>query len=126
MEDLRTLSLFENQQLRLNIETINFNETAYKVVHMFQEKLQTAQLKVTFNIQAPEVKCDHRRIEQVLIALLDNATRYANPGNLKISTQYHQHDWVLEIEDEGPGISAEHIKNYLILFFGSSTQEIKN
>ncbi|MBU3085009.1 two-component sensor histidine kinase AdeS [Acinetobacter seifertii] len=117
VEDLRTLSLFENQQLRLNIETINFNETAYKVVHMFQEKLQTAQLKVTFNIQAPEVKCDHRRIEQVLIALLDNATRYANPGNLKISTQYHQQDWVLEIEDEGPGISAEHHKELFNPFF---------
>ena len=117
VEDLRTLSLFENQQLRLNLETIHFNETAHKVVHMFQEKLEKAQLKVIFDIQAPEVKCDQRRIEQVLIALLDNATRYANPGKLLVSTRQDQSNWILEIEDEGPGISAEHRKDLFNPFF---------
>lgn len=117
VEDLRTLSLFENQQLRLNLETTLFNETAHKVVHMFQEKLEKAQLKVIFDIQAPEVKCDQRRIEQVLIALLDNATRYANPGKLLVSTRQDQYNWILEIEDEGPGISAEHRKDLFNPFF---------
>lgn len=117
VEDLRTLSLFENQQLRLHLETIHFNETAHKVVHMFQEKLEKAQLKVVFNIQASEVKCDQRRIEQVLIALLDNATRYANPGKLLVSTRQDQSNWILEIEDEGPGISAEHRKDLFNPFF---------
>jgi two-component system sensor histidine kinase AdeS len=117
VEDLRTLSLFENQQLRLHLETIHFNETAHKVVHMFQEKLEKAQLKVIFDIQAPEVKCDQRRIEQVLIALLDNATRYANPGKLLVSTRQDQSHWILEIEDEGPGISAEHRKDLFNPFF---------
>jgi two-component system sensor histidine kinase AdeS len=117
VEDLRTLSLFENQQLRLHLETIHFNETAHKVVHMFQEKLEKAQLKVVFDIQAPEVKCDQRRIEQVLIALLDNATRYANPGKLLVSTRQDQFNWILEIEDEGPGISAEHRKDLFNPFF---------
>ncbi|MDR6796522.1 two-component sensor histidine kinase AdeS [Acinetobacter calcoaceticus] len=117
VEDLRTLSLFENQQLRLHLETIHFNETAHKVVHMFQEKLEKAQLKVVFDIQAPEVKCDQRRIEQVLIALLDNATRYANPGKLLVSTRQDQSHWILEIEDEGPGISAEHRKDLFNPFF---------
>jgi len=117
VEDLRTLSLFENQQLRLHLETIHFNETAHKVVHMFQEKLEKAQLEVIFDIQAPEVKCDQRRIEQVLIALLDNATRYANPGKLLVSTRQDQYNWILEIEDEGPGISAEHRKDLFNPFF---------
>ena len=117
VEDLRTLSLFENQQLRLHLETIHFNETAHKVVHMFQEKLEKAHLKVIFDIQAPEVKCDQRRIEQVLIALLDNATRYANPGKLLVSTRQDQCNWILEIEDEGPGISAEHRKDLFNPFF---------
>jgi len=117
IEDLRTLSLFENQQLRLNLETIHFNETAHKVVHMFQEKLEKAQLKTVFDIHAPAVKCDQRRIEQVLIALLDNATRYANPGKLKISTRSSQQDWILEIEDEGPGISAQYHQELFNPFF---------
>lgn len=117
VEDLRTLSLFENQQLRLNLETICFNETAHKVVHMFEEKLEKAQLKVIFDIEAPKVECDQRRIEQILIALLDNATRYANPGKLIVSTRQEQTSWILEIEDEGPGISAEHRKDLFNPFF---------
>lgn len=117
VEDLRTLSLFENQQLRLNLETICFNETAHKVVHMFEEKLEKAQLKVIFDIEAPKVECDQRRIEQILIALLDNATRYANPGKLIVSTRQEQTNWILEIEDEGPGISAEHRKDLFNPFF---------
>ncbi|MDF3347246.1 two-component sensor histidine kinase AdeS [Acinetobacter pittii] len=117
VEDLRTLSLFENQQLRLNLEMICFNETAYKVVHMFEEKLEKAQLKVIFDIEAPKVECDQRRIEQILIALLDNATRYANPGKLIVSTRQEQTSWILEIEDEGPGISAEHRKDLFNPFF---------
>lgn len=117
VEDLRTLSLFENQQLRLNLETICFNETAHKVVHMFEEKLEKAQLKVIFDIETPKVECDQRRIEQILIALLDNATRYANPGKLIVSTRQEQTSWILEIEDEGPGISAEHRKDLFNPFF---------
>ncbi|PPC03703.1 two-component sensor histidine kinase AdeS [Acinetobacter pittii] len=117
VEDLRTLSLFENQQLRLNLETICFNETAHKVVHMFEEKLEKAQLKVIFDIEAPKVECDQRRIEQILIALLVNATRYANPGKLIVSTRQEQTSWILEIEDEGPGISAEHRKDLFNPFF---------
>lgn len=117
VEDLRTLSLFENQQLRLNLETICFNETAHKVVHMFEEKLEKAQLKVIFDIEAPKVECDQRRIEQILIALLDNATRYANQGKLIVSTRQEQTSWILEIEDEGPGISAEHRKDLFNPFF---------
>lgn len=117
VEDLRTLSLFENQQLRLNLEMICFNETAHKVVHMFEEKLEKAQLKVIFDIEAPKVECDQRRIEQILIALLDNATRYANPGKLIVSTRQEQTSWILEIEDEGPGISAEHRKDLFSPFF---------
>lgn len=117
VEDLRTLSLFENQQLRLNLEMICFNETAHKVVHMFEEKLEKAQLKVIFDIKAPKVECDQRRIEQILIALLDNATRYANPGKLIVSTRQEQTSWILEIEDEGPGISAEHRKDLFNPFF---------
>jgi two-component system sensor histidine kinase AdeS len=117
VEDLRTLSLFENQQLRLNLEKICFNETVHKIVHMFEGKLEKAQLKVIFDIEAPEVKCDQRRIEQILIALLDNATRYANQGKLIVSTRQEQTSWILEIEDEGPGISAEHRKDLFNPFF---------
>lgn len=105
VEDLRTLSLFENQQLRLNIEENSFTLLLNKVLLMFQEKLNKANLQVELDINSDQVQCDPRRMQQILIAILDNATRYSNAGKLYISTTNDQQNWILKIQDQGPGIS---------------------
>ncbi|MCY2891503.1 ATP-binding protein [Acinetobacter baumannii] len=77
VEDLRTLSLVENQ------------------------------LVPELDLTSTPVYCDRRRIEQVLIALIDNAIRYSHAGKLKISSEVVSQNWILKIEDEGPGIATE-------------------
>jgi len=93
VEDLRTISLVENQQLRLNYELFDSKSVI--------EKVPELDLTIT------PVLCDRRRIEQVLIALIDNAIRYSNAGKLKISSEVVADNWILKIEDEGPGIATE-------------------
>ncbi|MCY2814641.1 ATP-binding protein, partial [Acinetobacter baumannii] len=39
--------------------------------------------------------------------LIDNAIRYSNAGKLKISSEVVADNWILKIEDEGPGIATE-------------------
>lgn len=107
VEDLRTLSLVENQQLRLQKEQVEFQFTLDKVLNFFEDRLKKAHLKPQLSLTAPVVFCDRRRLEQVLIALLDNMVRYSNSGNLYISTSQTEDEWKLSIADEGPGISPE-------------------
>lgn len=99
VEDLRILSLFENKQLKLNIESVDFLRCVEKVILMFDEKIKQANLTVNYDISNDLVTCDARRMEQVLIALIDNAIRYSNPGVLKIKSSVQQEKWTLEIVD---------------------------
>lgn len=117
VEDLRTLSLVENQQLRLNYEKIDFKLHAEKVLKLFEDRLVKAQIIPVLDVRAALISCDRRRLEQVLIALIENAIRYANAGTLKISTQWVADDWVLKIEDQGPGIAPEYQQDLFDPFF---------
>ncbi|MCH7315948.1 two-component sensor histidine kinase AdeS [Acinetobacter sp. ANC 3882] len=117
VEDLRTLSLVENQQLRLNYEKIDFKLHAEKVLKLFEDRLAKAQIIPVLDVRASFIHCDSRRIEQILIALIENAIRYANAGTLKISTQWVADDWVLKIEDQGPGIAPEYQQDLFDPFF---------
>lgn len=107
VEDLRTLSLVENQQLRLNYELFDFKAVVEKVLKAFEDRLDQAKLVPELDLTSTPVYCDRRRIEQVLIALIDNAIRYSNAGKLKISSEVVSQNWILKIEDEGPGIATE-------------------
>ncbi len=100
VEDLRTLSLVENQQLRLNYELFDFKAVVEKVLKAFEDRLDQAKLIPELDLTSTPVYCDRRRIEQVLIALIDNAIRYSNAGKLKISSEVASQNWILKIEDE--------------------------
>lgn len=117
VEDLRTISLFENNQLKLNIEPLDFLRSVEKVVLMFDEKLKEAKLSIDYDISNDLVFYDKRRMEQVLIALVDNAIRYSNPGVLRIRSSVQQDKWTLEIVDEGPGIPVEYQKELFDPFY---------
>ncbi|KAA8731467.1 two-component sensor histidine kinase AdeS [Acinetobacter qingfengensis] len=112
VEDLRTLTLLENQQLRLNLEKTNLKSSIEKCLNAFHGRLVSAGLNVQTDFTYQSCFCDCRRMEQVLLALLDNEVRYANSGNLYIKTEVNAKTWILHLEDDGPGISEEHI-NYL-------------
>lgn len=109
VEDLRTLSLLENQQLRLSLENTNLQESIWKCLNIFESRFITAGLKITTKLTDECCQCDCRRMEQVLLALFDNEVRYAQSGILSMTTTVDTQYWILCIEDQGPGISDEHI-----------------
>ncbi|WAU72289.1 MULTISPECIES: two-component sensor histidine kinase AdeS [unclassified Acinetobacter] len=117
VEDLRTVSLVENQQLRLNHEWVDIQDSVEKVLKIFEQRFTTANLTAQLQLTTTLIFCDRRRIEQILIALFDNAVRYANAGTIRISSSSTAKEWILNIEDEGPGISQEYQQDLFNPFF---------
>lgn len=117
VEDLRTLSLVENQQLRLNYEWVNIQDSVEKVLKIFEQRFTTANLTAELRLETTLIFCDGRRIEQILIALFDNTVRYANAGKIRISSSSTANEWILNIEDEGPGIPQEYQQDLFNPFF---------
>ena len=52
-----------------------------------------------------------------MIALIDNAIRYANAGKLTISSQTDGKMWQLKVADNGPGLAEEFQQHLFDPFF---------
>lgn len=54
-----------------------------------------------------DVFCDPMRMQQVIINLLSNAIKYSDEGTITMRTLSQGHYYVLEVEDQGMGLSKE-------------------
>jgi two-component system phosphate regulon sensor histidine kinase PhoR len=58
----------------------------------------------------PMIEADRERIHQLLFNLLDNAFRFSPPGGTVTVHAVQSNGWCeVAVEDEGPGIPAEHL-----------------
>lgn len=117
VEDLRTLSLIEHQQLRLDLQQHAIQPSILKCIEIFQSRFDHKGLELKLELQDAKIRCDLRRFEQVLIALFSNALRYSDPGQLLLKTQSTQDEWILSLEDEGPGIEPIHAEQIFKPFY---------
>jgi two-component system phosphate regulon sensor histidine kinase PhoR len=119
VEDLLTLSELEEQEAKLEMADINLSDAAEQVLRMFSGQLSKKGLGVKKDIQdnIPFVRADPLRIEQVFINLIDNAIKYTEKGEIKISI-YREDGYVIsEIRDTGIGISENYINRIFERFY---------
>lgn len=105
IDDLRVLSLNDSGHLELQWSKTNLTEEIKSVVASFMPTLSAKGFSVQLDLaNGLAVLCDAIRIRQALIALLDNALRHATPGNLTVSLKQIGTQYLLSVEDIGPGI----------------------
>lgn len=126
IEDLRTLSLADNQQLRLNFEWISLSNVIFQSINLLQDRFDQANLKIETDLSDEKCFFDRQRLEQILIALFENEIRYANAGILRITTKKNNEGLILTIEDEGPGIADNHIPFIFEPFYRLEESRAKN
>jgi len=107
--DLLDLSSLESSDVlhRSRISTQDITERVIRqLTHVFESKKQTIVQRLT----CPFVYADPKRLEQVLVNLLDNASKYTPVGEtIKVSwDEVENGDVILSVQDAGPGISPEH------------------
>ena len=104
IEDLRVLSLADSGHLSLRTEIVDLAEEIRATVELVEPDLRAARLVLDVSLPSCQVECDVARIRQVVIALLENARRYAKPGALCVEAECDGEEFTLGIEDDGPGI----------------------
>lgn len=111
VEDLRTLGLFNAGALELSLTDTDLSAIARDVIDLSAEALHVKSMPVHLNLKPAPVSADPARLRQVLLALLDNAMRYAPGKPLSITTGVDDGTAVLTITDNGPGLSSEALRN---------------
>ncbi|SIO95787.1 ATP-binding protein [Vibrio spartinae] len=116
IEDLRVVSLMNSGELNINIEAVDLSAEIKSVADLAENMLQSAGQSVRLDLHTQSVLCDSMRIRQALLAILDNASKYAVPGTVTIRSKEQDGVNFLSVADEGPGIAAELLPNVFTAF----------
>jgi two-component system phosphate regulon sensor histidine kinase PhoR len=109
IQDLLDLSSLESKEL-IHKSKINTEEVTSRILKQMQRTFESKDQSLEVKNQTPYVLADSKRLEQVLVNLLDNASKYT-PKKGKISIQWEKaqnQGVVLTVQDTGPGIPLEH------------------
>lgn len=107
VEDLRILSLAMAGRLTMRPTVIDLADEAGQTVDAFLVELGVAGMAVERELQPVRLVADGARLRQILLALLDNARRYAASGGVvRVETGSDEGGAWLRVLDRGPGIAS--------------------
>ena len=105
--NLLDMARVEAGALRLNIEPTDLTDAVGSAVQDTRRTLEGHDIRLQVPPDLPLVRVDAQLFHHVLINLLDNAGRYADPGApITIAATRSRDEVVLSILDEGPGLPA--------------------
>lgn len=110
VDDLRTLSLADSGDLRLQKEPVRVADLLERVADSYrnQAEAQSIRLEVQAQANLAEIALDPARMEQVLGNLVSNALRYTpEGGEIQLNGRQTEGGVILEVVDNGSGISPE-------------------
>lgn len=111
VEDLRTLGLFNAGALELSVVTIDLADVVRDVAALSSDKLEEKSMPVSLRLAPAKVTADPDRMRQLLLALLDNAMRYAPGAPVVIETAMEAGTAVVRCRDHGPGLSSQALQH---------------
>ncbi|WP_395502783.1 ATP-binding protein [Ectopseudomonas mendocina] len=107
IEDLRVLSLNDSGHLEVQRISVRLADELGTVLQAFATPLAEKGFALHQELDTDLlVECDAVRIRQALMALLENALRHADPGNLQVRLEQAGGECQLSVEDDGPGIDS--------------------
>jgi two-component system sensor histidine kinase KdpD len=103
--NLLDMARVEAGALRLNIEAVDLADAIASAVHDTRRALDGHGIELGVAPDLPLVRVDPQLFHHILINLLDNAGRYAEPGTpIAIRASREPGSLLLSVLDEGPGL----------------------
>ena len=120
--DLEQISKLESGELKLNLETFDLYKLVEEVADFMELKAEKGGAKILItpeNRSEFYVYADRESIKEVLINLIDNAVKYGDRHNNKVTIGLYDMDEkvVVEVADNGPGIPQEYLPRVFERFF---------
>jgi two-component system phosphate regulon sensor histidine kinase PhoR len=112
ISDLLDLSSLESMGV-IHKTPVNTQEITERVVRQLSHVFEAKGHKVSMKIAVPVVTADAKRLEQVIVNLLDNAAKYTPSGG-EIAIVWESigiangEETLFRVTDSGPGIPPEH------------------
>lgn len=112
IEGTLDIARIEAGKLTLNVKPMPFADFVHEMAGMFELQAAAKGLAFRFEVEGnlPEVvRADEKRVRQILINLLGNAIKFTTDGQVLFRIRHQREIAHIEIEDTGPGMSAEEL-----------------
>jgi PAS domain S-box-containing protein len=112
INDVLDISKIEANQVELASDTFDLRDAITRVCQIVSPLAARKGLPV-HSIISPEVGTivsDRRRVEQILINLINNAIKFTERGEVRVECEVRNRDAVMRIVDTGIGIRPENIE----------------
>lgn len=110
LEELLDVARFSRGDIKLNCEPTEPSRFFQDVIFRYQPSLDQRNQKLEIKLAAdlPLIYLDQSRIEQVVVNLLSNASKYSSQNSsIILRADKDQDSLLVEVTDEGIGISVE-------------------
>ncbi|MNI02572.1 Sensor protein KdpD [compost metagenome] len=108
VENLLSISRIENGTLNLNFQAELLEEVISEALLHVNRNSEKHVIQTELADELLMARMDSRLIVQVLINIVDNAIKYTQQGShITVSAKQDGHRVIVEISDDGPGISEE-------------------
>jgi len=111
INDVLDISKIEAGQLALSVASFELRPSVEKMVKLvlpLAEK-KGLDMKLELSDDLGTATTDQRRLEQVILNLLNNAIKFTEKGHVRISCRIEDDHYVLSVSDTGIGIRLEEI-----------------
>ena len=129
VEKVLNIARLEKDQFKLNLEDIELIDFIKKIMRLEKIKFDKAEghLMLSTDLKEINIKADKLHLTNVISNILDNALKYCDEKpEVNIDISKSQNKILIQIIDNGIGISRENIKKLFNKFYRVSTGNVHN
>lgn len=119
VQDLLVLSELEERGPKIDKTEVDLKPMAESILKMFEKRAGEKGLVLSLEAppHLPAFQADAGQMEGLLLNLIDNAVKYTEKGRVTVRLSAREANIVVEVEDTGPGIGAEHLPHVFERFY---------
>ena len=112
VENLLTVSKMQSDKELMIYKTVDVTPFIDAAVQMIKNQYKTHKYICNFDKNIPKILIDTDKFQQIMLNLIDNASKYSNEGStvqVNVVPDYQNNSLIISVKDEGIGISKEDI-----------------
>jgi signal transduction histidine kinase len=123
---IKFLKRLEAAKLVVNDDDVEVAEAMNSVVRLMRPRVHENRLTLDILLPAdlPKLRCDHRKLKQMLLNLLGNAVKFTPAGgSISVTAQCNASGFVITVSDSGIGISSADLER-VVQPFGQADNKL--